>query len=264
MKKRMTSLVLALAMCLPLCTTVFADPGASVEEKRAYLMSNSNVPAYFLNSVEDEIILKIYEEIAVNGATVASYDQVTENMEPSTQTISPMSSIPSSDFKMSTLVLKSKGDAKLKVWYYTVYTHYEWFDKDPFCRRRDGITVNWDNTLFSYEAGSFAVISYLKNDVNTTWRSYASDYSPDEVNQGGLGGSFDLHYDKGNYLTGTLYFQLTTEFGGSGKRTTINSQYAHTYDLVVAALGFSKDGPSVVFETTYKRKLCASSYTLTL
>lgn len=99
-------MVLALAMCLSLCTTVFADPGASVEEKRAYLMSNSNVPADFLNSVEDEIILKIYEEIAVNGATVASYDQVTENMEPSTQTISPMSSIPSSDFKMSTLVFE--------------------------------------------------------------------------------------------------------------------------------------------------------------
>lgn len=33
MKKRMISLVLALAMCLSLCTTVFADPGASVEEK---------------------------------------------------------------------------------------------------------------------------------------------------------------------------------------------------------------------------------------
>lgn len=35
MKKRMISLVLALAMCLSLCTTVFADPGASIEEKNA-------------------------------------------------------------------------------------------------------------------------------------------------------------------------------------------------------------------------------------
>ena len=47
MKKRMISLVLALAMCLSLCTTVFADPGASVEEKKSYLLNTCNIPADF-------------------------------------------------------------------------------------------------------------------------------------------------------------------------------------------------------------------------
>lgn len=66
MKKRMTSLVLALAMCLSLCTTVFADPGASVEEKRAYLLNTCNIPADFLDSATSDTISSLYEDATKN------------------------------------------------------------------------------------------------------------------------------------------------------------------------------------------------------
>lgn len=264
MKKRLLSLVLALATCLSLCTTVFADPSVSIEGKKAYLRNVCNIPDSFLDSVEDETVEKIYEEAAGNSVTVASYNEVTENMEEPTQAISPMASIPASDFKMSTLVLKTTDSAGSKTLYYTVYTYYEWFDKDPFCRRRDGITVNWDNTLLTYMPGYFSLKSYLKNDVNPKWREYASDNVPDASNQGGVGVSFLLSADKGNWLKGTLSFRLVTDFSGSGRRTTINSQYAHTYDLIIASIGFNADGPGINFSTTTKRKLCSSSAMITL
>ena len=122
MKKRMISLVLALAMCLSLCATVFADSGASIEGKKAYLQNVANIPANFLNSVEDETILSIYEEVVVNGAAIVSYDEVTENMESSTQMILPMASIPSDDFEMSTIVLGTPSKTESKILYPSIYS----------------------------------------------------------------------------------------------------------------------------------------------
>lgn len=90
MKKRMTSLVLALAMCLSLCTTVFADPGASVEEKRAYLLNTCNIPADFLDSATSDTISSLYEDATKNYITVSSYEVETKSMLQQEQEVSPL------------------------------------------------------------------------------------------------------------------------------------------------------------------------------
>lgn len=51
---------------------------------------------------------------------------------------------------------------------------------------------------------------------------------------------------------------------GSGKRTTINSNYAHTYVVPNISLSLVATNPGIDFSTTLGRDFCSNSATVTL
>lgn len=265
MKKRLFSLALVLAMCVSLCAVAFASPSNfSANEKRIYLVNTCNIPADFLNSVTDDIVSKIYEDATTNRMTVSSYAVENDFIGQSNENVLP-TSISSSDFRLTTLVTKVFSGNTDNFLHYTVYVSYEWFDKNPFCRMSDdGITVNWDNTLLFYEAGSFFGRLYSKSDVTNRWVRYKDLTSTDETNQGGLGVSIPLFADKSTCLQGTIGFNLGTNFFGSGRTSTINGNYAHSYIKVAQTMTFSTQGFSVGFAPISSLNLCSSSANLTL
>ena len=268
MKKRMTSLVLALAMCLSLCTTVFADPGASVEEKRAYLLNTCNIPADFLDSATSDTISSLYEDATKNYITVSSYEVETKSMLQQEQEVSPLGNIPTKDMKLRTLVTKV-FDRSNKFLRLAVYVNFEWLNKAPFWRLADdGITVNWNDDILEYDGQSgFYLKLYYKADTSKDWIRYYSQYSPTKSVQGGLGVIFDLHNDYQTYLKGEMCIPLYTieeDEYGSGRRTTINSNYAHTYVVPNISLSLVATNPGIDFSTTLGRDFCSNSATVTL
>lgn len=268
MKKRMISLVLALAMCLSLCATVFADSGASIEGKKAYLQNVANIPAGFLDSATNDTISELYEEATKNYITVASYEVGTKSMIQQDQTVSPLGNISTTDMKLSTLVTKVFDRSGKKFLYLDVRVDYEWFNKAPFWRlANDGITINWNGDILGFEENSFYLRLYYKTDRSTDWNRYYSQFSPTKADQGGFGVVFDLHNDYQTYLKGSVGARLYTvaedEFG-SGKRTTINSNYAHTYMVPNLTLSIVSTSPGVDFSPKFGRDFCSSSATISL
>ena len=86
---------------------------------------------------------------------------------------------------MSTAAVKVMSSDRTVFLYYAAYTNYEWYNQKPSWRlEKDGITVNWDNSLLYYMANSF----YCKNYYRTsgTKYTYSNTSTPDEVNQGEL------------------------------------------------------------------------------
>ncbi len=263
MKKRALTLFLALVMCLSTCIPAFGDSAnMSTAGQKAYLAGVCGIPTEFLDSVTEDIILDMYEDSVGKCVTVSSYEVKYGVMEPSSA-ISPMS-IPSSDFKMTTLVTKVLNSSGTEFLYYSVYTNYEWLDKEPSYRlSKDGITVNWDNNYLYYKANSFYAKSYYKT-ATSSWIQYDYITSPDKAEQGGVGVSFDLHNDYATWLKGTVYLRVGTDSFGSGRTTTINSNYAHTCVPLTSTFGFNISGVNVGFSSTSGRELCASSTNVTL
>ncbi|MEA5142406.1 MAG: hypothetical protein VB023_02360 [Oscillibacter sp.] len=171
-------------------------------------------------------------------------------------------SISGNDFSMSTAALKVMSSDRTTFLYYAVYTNYEWYNQKPSWRLgKDGITVNWDNSLLYYMANSF----YCKNYYQTsgTKYTYSNTSTPDEVNQGGIGITFDLHNDEMTYLSGTVFFRLSSDQYGSGRSTTINSVYAHSLiSIPTLSVGFS--GFGVAFSQSAGRDFSSSSDTIYL
>lgn len=258
MKKQIISLILLLAMSLSLCATALAAPAdMSVEEEKDYLGGVCKIPDSFLDSVGDDVISDLYEEAVENNVTVSSYEEVMEAMDSRAAT---RASIPASDFSLRTLVLKVTDRTGKQFMYYDVYTYYEWFNKAPFWRLgRDGVTVNWDNSLFYYKEKSFIYYGYSKLDGMDYWKEYDRFYQPDKVTQGGLGVSFDLLNSDVTYLKGTIFFRLGSDSFGCGKTTTINSNYGHTYLSTAPSVSFGASGAGVGFTTSFGRKFCSSS-----
>lgn len=269
MRKRFISLVLALAMCLSLCVTAFADPGMSVEEEKAYLLNTCNIPADFLNSATNDTILDLYEKATKNYITVSSYVVETKSMIQQNQEISPLGNIPATDMELKTLVTKVFDKSSKKFLYLDVYVDFEWFNKAPFWRlANDGITLNWSDSILGYESdGGFYLRLYYKTDTSNRWIRYFSQLSPTKAVQGGLGIVFDLHNDCETYLKGNMCVRLYTcdpDEYGSGRRTTINSNYAHTYLVPNVSLSIVATSPGVGFSPTSGRDFCSSSATVTL
>lgn len=114
---------------------------------------------------------------------------------------------------------------------------------------------------------AFILNCTIKRIQARNWIRYYSQYSPTKSVQGGLGVIFDLHNDYQTYLKGEMCIPLYTieeDEYGSGKRTTINSNYAHTYVVPNISLSLVATNPGIDFSTTLGRDFCSNSATVTL
>lgn len=129
-----------------------------------------------------------------------------------------------------------------------VYVYYEWTSGHPAIRKVDGITVNWDPTVWSYKG------EFKHTDYSDKWTAYSGVTSPARRVQGGLG--YYAYLDSsGNNLVGDTRFTLIPAKTplypeGSSKphfTSEINVNYGHDKNPLtwVTGVSFSVEGVGV-------------------
>ena len=244
MKKRALTLLLALVMCLSLCTPALAaETMPNVTAMREYLI-DYGIPADFVNSTTDASVREIYAETQSYNVEVAFYETATGFDEISSSSIS-LCGIPSNDFTFRLLALRITNNAGTALRYIDVRASYEWLNS-PADRELDGIIFDWSNTNLDYVTGSFSYTQEYKfSDTQWTSQSSESGTTYDTGNTRGLGKTFNLAIYRSSCTRGTASLHLQPV--GSFSRAHIYSTYRHTESGTQSSLTISKDGPSVTF-----------------
>ncbi len=170
--------------------------------------------------------------------------------------------IPSSDMTFTiTKIANTTYDSrkrldKIKEIY--VYVNYIWASGKPFWTWTDGITVNWDSSVFTFKSGSFVAKDY-KRTLNTGGWILTSIYSnPASLNVGGLGYYTKLTYSSATLgqSFGALQHKGTASFTllptrkpmyikSGAQVTSINANYLHNMNPGVFSINFSYSGLGV-------------------
>jgi len=99
-----------------------------------------------------------------------------------------------------------------------VMVNYDWI-KVPMIKKADAISVNWDNTILTYN-DNFKSYDYAYSDLQGKWITYKTWNAPEALNQGGLGIYTYIDYtyrlpsgemNGAGGLKGTVTFSLTPE-----------------------------------------------------
>lgn len=275
MKKKL-SFLLAIVMVLSLTTTALATevPISSIESMRTYL-TEVGVEEEFINTVSDEMITSLYDEMSSGRAEVESYSVAYGNIggQEVSAVMSQAGAIPAADMSLHCLTTRvSSGGGKIEK--YRVWVSYKWLDsnktsqtKNPFWRlTQDGIIVNWDSTYLTFESGSMWYQGYFTNPLNPDKKiAYGERLTKSRENaQGGLGILFDLHRDGYMYLSGEMHIALIPKTGAAGSgATNINANYAHTY-AAASALNILVVPPYVQFTCSLSYKTMGASTVVNL
>ena len=236
-KKRFTSLLLAIVMCLSLgVPALAADKELSINDKRAYLTENSGIPEGKIYSLSDEMVELLY--IKSQGSYITEAPEVVtvaNTLEPQSISQSKLS------FEITVYAVFEMDRVTFRE--YDVMVRYEWLSTKQTFLYCDGIDVNWPEAYLSFDQG-FAYYSYYKNIATGSWVSDKSVFAADMYLQGGLGLTFD--YSLAGYETrlykGLMSFQLRPVDSNSyGKTVNVNATFAHT-DLTVSASEISVSG----------------------
>ena len=176
-----------------------------------------------------------------------------------------LGTIPESDLKFTVTKLANVtydsplGCDKINKMY--VYIDYIWSEGDPLVARTDGITVNWDSSVFTFESNSFVSKDYKRvMSQNWDWKQTNETHAPASLNTGGLGYYVPLVYGEPNaggiqvapkQHKGTAYFTLLPTrnpmYLKSGSMTTsINAVYLHNQNIGLgSSVSFSYKGLGV-------------------
>lgn len=163
--------------------------------------------------------------------------------------------VPFGHIKESTLKLQvSKTtftDNNGRVAKVNIVVYYEWL-KDPMNKRTDGISVNWDNSVFTFLAGSF--YSYDQLLISGILSKKLNECSaPDLAQQGGIGYSamLSVHADgSAGWARGTASFYIVpttspvyeTTNSTNANTTSINVNYVHDRTPIWGSISFSVSG----------------------
>lgn len=248
-------LVLALSMLSTISASALSTSTViNTQEKIEYLISQG-ISEDFLEGRDaqqiDELYRSLYgETINFLGTTTSSLSETIFSPE-----TSMLGAIPESDMLLKLTaceVVRDYGDgSRNKITMVFVIVDYEWYGSHPFVNREDKVSVNWDSSLFTFEAKSFSSEDYKKSLGSGEWVKKHSGTYPAEVNQGGLG--YDVQLEIGHFgQKGTAMFTLLpkyTIYEGTSRMTDINVQYVHNRDLI-SSLGFSAAGVGVTIVFT--------------
>lgn len=241
---------------------------------RTYL-TEVGVEEEFINTVSDEMITSLYDEMSSGRAEVESYSVAYGNIggQEVSAVMSQAGAIPAADMSLHCLTTRvSSGGGKIEK--YRVWVSYKWLDsnktsqtKNPFWRlTKDGIIVNWDSTYLTFESGSMWYQGYFTNPLNPDKKhAYGERLTKSRENaQGGLGILFDLHRDGYMYLSGEMHIALIPKTGAAGSgATNINANYAHTYGKA-SALNILVVPPYVQFTCSLSYKTMGASTVVNL
>lgn len=234
--KKFLSVFFLISMLWALVVPTYATqpPIDDIETMREYLRDQC-VPESFLDTVSDDMIRSLYQDLYFGGETVEKYSinfgQL--NNQPM-QSSTLAGAIPQSDFVLKCLVTKRTTGGNV---YFGVRVTYEWLDdnklsqcKNPFWRlNQDGIIVDWDHAYLGYVTGTFSYQGYAYNPLAETRFAYGERIiAPTKASQGALGVMFDLYRDAFMYLSGEMSLKLQAKSTAIGSGiTNINAEYAH-------------------------------------
>lgn len=247
--KKILSLALAFMMFFSLSMPALAsDTSVDIETMR-YELQQKGIPSSFLERRSDIQIEKLYQDclnhdIAFGGSEISYWKDGRE-------VIQTRGAIPEYDMALDVSTLYDVGDdgkgnnTYEECW---VYVYYEWTSGHPAIRKVDGITVNWDPTVWSYKG------EFKHTDYSDKWTAYSGVTSPARRVQGGLG--YYAYLDSsGKNLVGDTRFTLIPAKTplypeGSSKphfTSEINVNYGHDKNPLtwVTGVSFSVEGVGV-------------------
>lgn len=267
--KKIFSVVLMLALSLTMCISSYADEvveEVTTNDKIEHLISQG-IPEDFLDGKEPQQIAELYEmfydkTIEFLGTETAT---LTESLCP--PGISTFGEIPTNDMLLkftAMAVVREYNDGRRSEYIgVAIFVDYEWYDGHPRINKTDKIAVNWDASLFTYEADSFSLVEYKEvpdlADGDDWWIQTSTGNKPEQVTQGGLGYSANLaqYWTNGDFFVygqkGTAHFWLKpryTIYAGSTHSTTLNVEYVHDKNLF-GALSFSAAGFTVTINSSF-------------
>lgn len=222
-------------------------PAFAVESPYDILLEKG-VPVELLDSLTDDIILKIYNEIGTKS--ISSVTSKTVYLTEKNGDIQPAGEISESSLYLEISGIKLTDSGKLTGVVFILV--WEWAPDKPVFRQTDSITVNWDASVFNYKGDSFCSVSlYRYTHSPQEWQVFREYTRPAESNQGGLGFYSPLAGDLPNYSisnSGLAIFALnmnSPEKDKDTRSTSINVNYVHNRSIVIPSLSFTKTGLSV-------------------
>ena len=255
------SVVLAIAMLFSVPT--LADAGEFTREEKLDYLVSSGIPLAFFENKEDaeidNIVASLYgKDIRYMGSETVSMSETVDFSG-----VSPAGVIPESDMKLiiskvSEVVYDSNKDMyRIKEIY--VYVDYIWTSGKPFWQWSDGITVNWDASVFTFKSGSFRANDYKLLVSTQNWENTTSLSNPFALAQGGLGYYAKLTFSetvlgttvsalqhKGSASFTLLPKQspmyLKTAYTTDTYSTAINVEYLHVKNPGIFSVSFSYNG----------------------
>ena len=258
MKKVITALFITLSLCI-LMIGSFMTVSASeitIQDMKDKLVSEG-LPNSYLQRLTDSHIESLYKDsfeydFSYTEETVYMNDDT--EVEKDDSAIVPHGHIDESMFKMqiSKNTYLSSNNRVSKV---NIVVYYEWV-KNPMNKRTDGITVNWDSSIFTFEAGSF--YSYDKVLIHGVESKKLNESTvPDLAQQGGIGYSavLGVHVDSSTpmgWARGTATFNILptnpiyqSSSAEGGAVTSINVNYVHDKTPIFGSISFSYAGMGV-------------------
>lgn len=239
---------LVLMLCVPSYAESYKESDRGYQEKA---LLDVGMTQAFLDFRTDEEINELYSLIQENEI---HYEEETEYMN-SGEPISPFGTIPREDMSIRismVFFLGSNVNGRSRIESILTFVDYAWSEGHPQITKTDGITVNWDNSLFQMEPGSFRSVDYWQYPGETKVATN-QQVDPQKLNQGGLGYEAELCPLEGVILSGSAQFMLETKKtiyyneNGNTNSDTINVEYVHNKNaLPFQSISFSYNGFGVV------------------
>lgn len=251
----------------------------SVDEKIEYLLSRG-VPKSLIDDSNPMFINDMYtnfygQDIIYLGSKTST---LSETKHPTN--MSPYSGyIPDSDMEFTVhtyanLVKDSTG-TRYRVDRVDVYINYEWTKGKPKLRSKDGISVNWESSLFSFKQDSFHSYDRKLSPLKNYWVISNQLTNPTTLNQGGLGYITNLEYGETDFdgtLLGSLAIKGNANFSLLPKsnsfylspetnNTTICAEYVHNTSLI-NTIGFSYNGFGITIKAPTSSDSTTAAFTL--
>jgi len=262
MKKKFFVYLLTLALLASCPNTVCAED-ISVEEMEEYLIDNG-IPYDYLNDKDDAYITRMYDKLYGIDFIYHGSETVTMSVsDPSGNQV--YGTIPEDELEFTITRISnvsydsSAGMNRVNEVYVDV--EYSWIVGEPYVRKEDAITVNWDSSVFTYQEDSFYAVDkkYLVSEGD--W-IISDEYSrPSQLAQGGLGYFTNLYYAESiagvsvnaQRCKGEATFTLEPKdpmYQVSGESvTSINAEYVHDFSTPIFSLSFATpDGYSISVE----------------
>ena len=194
MKTRAKTFIVLLFVCLFMAMPLINASALelTVEDMKENLVEKG-LPEEYLQKLSDTHIKSLYEdgcqyilEYEEETAYLSEFDEEADDTNPG---IVPYGHIDETMFKLkiSKTTIKESNNLVRKV---NLVVNYEWV-KNPMNTKTDGITVNWDNSVFAYLGDSF--YSYDEILVDGEYRKRVNECTaPDLAQQGGIGYSAEI------------------------------------------------------------------------
>ena len=222
LKKRLFSMILSISVFL---LSIVPSFSLNEENSRDYrFLLKQGFSENFLNNKTDEYLQKMVSIIGDNE--IGNIETtVTELYDGGVSTMGAISSS-SLTLKIVASEICKKGSNKIET--VLVSVSWEWAKNKPVYRGKDAVTVNWDNSVFTYANGFYGQDLY-KSNASDDWIVFKEYDTLAQANQGGIGNWTDLKAFQ-NYVGGGMLFVLTPTSSinkGTNYSTSINVQYAH-------------------------------------